>query len=479
VAGFTFAAHGGDVESATRYLQLTADQRADATVLVRELESLINRYFTSRLMSMSALPEGTLRDGLPLDRERLPLAVGTQTVDVLLVRVDDPVAGPIWLFSSESLARMASLAKGATWAERLMPEAFVRRSFLGLSVAQWALWVVSWIGPLLGLFTVAVIGRAVIHRGEARYGAAMDPWYRELRWPAIIAITLLVHWLAVPWFGIAFTVRVTYTRWLFAVLVLVSAWFAWRFLALSFERARRLATRRHQSGAASLMLLLERVVKAAVALIVVLGLLRMAGVDMTTALAGVGIGGIALALGAQKSVENLLGGVFLLADGALAVGDFCTISNRSGWIEDVTLRSVRMRTVEQTLLSIPAGVLAQTTIENFVTRGKMLIQTTLPLQYGASAAQVEAVLEKIGQRLQTDDGLEPHTTRVRLVNLGPAAIELELYAYARTADNTTFMHIRERLLLDVFSIVETAGARFARPTEIVVTSGSSEGGTVV
>jgi len=153
---------------------------------------------------------------------------------------------------------------------------------------------------------------------------------------------------------------VTYGRWLLAMLVLVSAWFLWRFLGLSLDRARRLALRRHQAGVASLMLLVERVVKAAVILVVVFGLLRMAGLDMTAALAGVGLGGIALALGAQKSVENLLGGVFLLADGALAVGDFCTISNRSGWVEDVTLRSVRLRTVEQTLLSIPAGVLAQT-----------------------------------------------------------------------------------------------------------------------
>jgi len=98
----------------------------------------------------------------------------------------------------------------------------------------------------------------------------------------------------------------------------------------------------------------------------------------------------------------------------------------------------------------------------------MLIQTTLPLQFGASAAQVQAVLAGIARRLATDDSLEPQTSRARLVNLGPAAIDLELYAYVPTADNTTFMRVRERLLLDVFSIVESAGVRFAQPTEIVL-----------
>jgi MscS family membrane protein len=244
----------------------------------------------------------------------------------------------------------------------------------------------------------------------------------------------------------------------------------WRFVGFSFERARHLAVRKHQSSVATLMLLVERVAKAALVVTVVLGILTTAGLDMTTALAGLGLGGIAIALGAQKSVENLLGGVFLLADGALAVGDFCNISNRSGWVEDITLRSVRLRTVEQTLVSIPAGVLAQTTVENFVTRGKMLIQSTLPLQYGTSGSQVQAVLENISRRLATDADLESGTSRIQLVNLGPAAIELELYAYARTADMATYMRVRERLLLEVFSIVESAGARFARSTEIVVAS---------
>jgi MscS family membrane protein len=280
----------------------------------------------------------------------------------------------------------------------------------------------------------------------------------------------VIHWLTVSWLGIAFTVRVMYTRWLSGGLLLIAAWFVWRLVTFSFERARHVAVRRHQSSVASLMLLVERVAKAALVVAVVLGILTTAGLDTTTAMAGLGLGGIAVALGAQKSVENLRGGVFLLADGALAVGDFCNISNRSGWVEDITLRSVRLRTVEQTLVSIPAGVLAQTTVANFVTRGKMLIQSTLPLQYGTSGAQVEAVLESISRRLATDDDLEPGSSRVQLVNLGPAAIELELYAYVRTADVATYIRVRERLLLAVFSIVEGAGARLARPTEIVVAS---------
>ncbi len=472
IVGFTFAAHGGDYESATRYLQLTDAQRADGPSLARQLESLINRYYTLRLNSMSPSREGNVRDGLPPDRERMSLTIGSQTVDFLLVRVDGGDDGPIWLFSSESLARMSSFRDlgDETWVEHLMPDPLSRHAVLGLSLAQWALWILSFGVPFLVLLIAGAIGLRIAKRKAAQTAVA-EPRYAGLRWPATLVITILVHLLVMPWLGVPFTVRLVYTRVLFAILVVVLAWFVWRLAELSFDRARRMALRRHQAGVASLMMLVERVAKAAVVLIVVIGLLRVAGLDMTTALAGVGLGGIAIALGAQKSVENLLGGVFLLADGAIAVGDFCSISNRSGWVEDITLRSVRLRTVEQTLVSIPAGMLAQTTIENFVTRGKMLIQATLPLQYGASSAQVQAVLNGVARLLAGDSDLEAATSRIQLVNLGPAAIELELYAYVRTADNSTFMRVRQRLLLEVFSIVETAGARFARPTEIVLASG--------
>ena len=164
-------------------------------------------------------------------------------------------------------------------------------------------------------------------------------------------------------------------------------------------------------------------------LLALLLILAALGVDTKTALAGLGIGGVAVALGAQKTVENLLGGVFLLTDRALAVGDFCSISNRLGTVEDITLRSVRLRTLEQTLLSIPAGVLSQTGVENFSTRGKILVQATLRLRYGSTADQLKQILERTRKLLAAHADLEPESARIRLVNFGVSAIEIELFAY--------------------------------------------------
>jgi MscS family membrane protein len=231
-----------------------------------------------------------------------------------------------------------------------------------------------------------------------------------------------------------------------------------------------MAQRRGQAGIRSLILLAERVCKALIVMTAIFVLLTIAGVDTTTALAGVGLGGVAIALGAQKSVENLLGGVFLLTDRALAIGDFCSISNRVGVVEDVTLRSVRLRTVEQTLLSVPAGILSQSNVENFATRNKILVQCILRLSYGTTAQQLRVVLNEIHTLLVAHSGVETDTARIRLVDFGVRAIELELFAYVLTSDFDLFLATREDLLLQVATIIESSGASFAQP-ELFITPG--------
>src|SRR6185503_13004998 len=155
----------------------------------------------------------------------------------------------------------------------------------------------------------------------------------------------------------------------------------------------------------------------------------------------------------------------------IAVGDQCRIANRMGRVEDITLRSVRLRTPEQSLVSVPAGVLAQAGIENFATRKKFLIQTTLPLRYGTNAEQIRRILEGIRALLDGNRMIETETKRVRLVNFGGQAIELDLMAYVLTANESEFMAVREDLLLAVTTIVESAGTGFAQPAQVLLTNG--------
>jgi MscS family membrane protein len=267
--------------------------------------------------------------------------------------------------------------------------------------------------------------------------------------------------------GFPLTFRIGWARLGLVVLVLAVAWLMWRLMTLAFQSARLAALRRAQSGTQSLLLLGERVAKVVVVLMAIFAILSIVGVDTTTALAGLGIGGVAVALGAQRTVENLLGGISLLTDRAIAVGDYCRIADREGWIEDVTLRSVRVRTLEQSLLSVPAGVVAQAGVENYATRSKILVRTTLRLRYGTTAQQLRAVLDGVCGLLASHPRLETGSARFRLVDFGQQAIELELFAYLLTADWPEFLAMREDLLLQVAGIVESAGSAFAHPTQFI------------
>jgi MscS family membrane protein len=482
--GFLRAVEKNDA-SAVRYLQATAGESAHALDSARDLRNLIDRYLKEPLAKVSDSPDGTLNEGLPANRERVgPLVMGDRTADITLVRVTDPQAGPIWLISSQTLAEVplwsGSLAQNSieqSWIERWMPKALLSRDVFGLSVAHWIVLVVTLLIPfalLVLIFGIAIkVIRATVR--EPSRLRSINAWYAGVRWPLIIFLTLSIQlvWMLLGMRSLGFTLtsRVTYARVALVLDVIALAWLLRKFLTLRLERARHLVMEKDRTGTESLVLLGERLLRALVFLVAVFAILAIVGVDTKTALAGLGIGGIALALGAQRTVENLLGGILLLSDKALAIGDFCNISNRVGVVEDITLRSVRLRTLDRTLVSIPAGALAQSGIENFATREKILAQNTLRLRYGTSVEQLTRILGDIRKILEESSNLEPVTSRIRLVNFGTEAIELEVFAYVLTADYNRFLELREELLLRIASVVEAAGSGFA-PTRFIHVQGS-------
>ena len=188
---------------------------------------------------------------------------------------------------------------------------------------------------------------------------------------------------------------------------------------------------------------------------------------MKTTLAGLGIGGLAIALAAQKTLENLIGGVSLLMDKAVHVGDFCEIGGRQGTVEDIGLRSLKLRTLNQNLLVVPNGSLAQMQFENMQARPKLLIDTAFTLRIETKVEQLRLVLDRVQRMVNEHPSIESGTSRVRLNNFAGAAFELELVAYANTGDWVQFTAIRQELILKLAEIVEAAGAQFAGPTPVV------------
>lgn len=466
IQGFNRAVTRHDMAAAANYLQLPTDQRGDSEELSLELTDLMDRYFTQALVTINDTPTGSLTDGLPPDRERIAsLRTGAEPLDVDLVRVTNREGGSIWLIARETLRAVPAvhLSMEATWIERVMPRRLVDATLFGVSPARWIVLIASVAIPYLVLWLLSMLVIAAIRRAirDPIGRTLFESWRARLRGPMLAIATLLVNVIFIRVLGFPLRFRFLYAQTALIAAAVLGCWLVWRLSALAFERARLVASRRHEAGVTSLLLLAERIVKVVIVLATIFLFLTIAGVDTTTALAGLGLGGVAVALGAQKTVENLLGGVFLLTDKALAVGDTCRIQNRVGVIEDITLRSVRLRTLDQTLVSVPAGILSQESVENFATRGSILIQSTLRLRYGTSAGQLTTVLQRIRALLAEHPQIATETSRIRLVDFGVRAIELELFAYVTTADFNRFLQVREDLFLAIATVVEASGTAFA------------------
>ena len=193
--------------------------------------------------------------------------------------------------------------------------------------------------------------------------------------------------------------------------------------------------------------------------------LHFYGIDPTAALAGLGIGGVALALAAQKTLENVVGGLSIIFDKAVRVGDFLKLGDAFGTVDYIGLRSTRIRTLDRTILSVPNGQIANVTIETLSSRDKFWFRHIVSVRYQTTSHQLRAVIDGARSRLAGHPLIEKESVRVRLIRLAPSSLDIELFAYIFASDWERFLEIQEQLLLDVMAIVEEAGAAIALPSQ--------------
>ena len=465
----------GDLETAARYLQPTPGRDTDLVQRVGELQALRSRY-KGDIALLSDDPNGTVEAGLPPGEVRAGvLKVGATTVDVILVRTDDPVSGKIWLVSKDTVSKVPELyaqmeSEGPTTAERIVPAALTHRHLLGMSLAQWLGWLlsipISWFLAWLLEFLLSAPRRVWCRLRKLPF---ITVWKTPLGMPLRCIVAILMHGLFVYLLGPPLLYRVYYARFLAALLVGCFAWLLSRITDRGFDHAVN-RTRTQRAGGESILVVLQRLTRVLIGLVGFVAALAALGVNVGTTLAGLGIGGLALALGAQKSLENILGGITLLMDKAVHVGNFCKIGNQVGTVEDIGLRSVKLRTLDQSLLMVPNGALAQMQFENFGARRKCLLNQHFSLRIETQVEQLRFVLDRVQSMLNKHPEIETGTSRIRVADFAGSAFELELWAFVKTADWGAFTVVRQDVILKIAEIVEAAGTRLAAPTQLTYLS---------
>jgi MscS family membrane protein len=459
----------GDYVTAARFLQLPPGE--NLAQLTKEFRTLYPN-FQGSINLISDDPNGSVEAGLLPDQERVGvLKVGDTTADLILVRVDDPVAGKIWLISRPTLVSIPKLyaqleREKPTEASRIRLALLSGPMILGMSSTQWLCWVLSiplaWVLAWLSTFLLSAPRRVWCKLRNVPFTTV---WDTPLGMPIRCMIAILLHGLFVYLLQPPLLYRVYYVRFLAALLAGCFGWLASRLSDQGFDRALS-RTRTHRGGGESILILMQRLNHVGILIIALLVALAFLGLNVSTAIAGLGIGGLAVALAAQKTLENLIGGISLLLDRAIQVGDFCKIGDRVGTVADIGLRSLKMRTLDQNLLVVPNGMLAQMQFENMKERPKLLLQQTFSLRIETQVEQLRFVLDGVERMLNEDPAVESGSSRLRVTNFAGAAFELELFAFVKTGDMREFTGFRQEILLKIAGIVQSAGTGFAAHTQL-------------
>jgi MscS family membrane protein len=468
VRGFLVAANRGNYEKASEYLDvLTTPARAQE--LAKQLEAVLNGAIPANLDHLSRNPDGSMKDGLPQDRERAAQAqTNSGTHDIFLDRVHRPNEPAIWLFSSESIHTIPDVYAeiGEPPLARFLPAPLLNIKLLSLPLWRW---IVIILFLTLAMFLAKWVARGLIPLLRPVFrrftGEELDQRITSLRGPLrLIFLGLAIRLLGVV--ALSVLGRQFWTNAAGVIVVLGVGWFATQFSDIVSDLASRKLLRRQAPGKLAIVALARRLFKILVIFVVAIILLRNAGVNVTAMLAGLGVGGVALALAAQKTLENLFGGISLIMREAIRVGDFCKVSDQMGTVEDIGLGSTRIRTLDRTLVSVPNAQISQMNLENISLRDKFWLHHTLALRRDTSPDQMRYVLSNIERLLRSHPKVESDSARIQFLQFGSSSLDAEIFAYVRVGDYVEFLKLQQDLLLQVMDIVAASGTSIAVPSQM-------------
>ena len=466
VFGFMKSAAKGNYDQALGYLD-TKMTGTGGQKLVLSLQVVLERGFSGKLAMLSNEPEGDLDDKLPSSKERVgTVRIPSGSVDVLLERVQRGKNPPLWLFSAETLKNVPEAYKAldVRTVDAYLPEFLVSHWFLWFPLWQWLMILllipVSFgvsvlVTRLLSPLLLLLVKRIARGQGEQHVAG--------LSGPIRVLVFALAGWsisflsrsvlMSAFWSYVALTLTVMAATWLCVRLIDIVS---------KLKQSRLTVT---SSSKVSLLQLVEKLSKILVVIIGGLVVLYITGINIAAALTGLGIGGIAIAFAAQKTLENLFGGIMIISDQPVRVGDFCRAGDHLGTVESIGLRSTRIRTLKRTVVSVPNGQLAAMSLENFAMRDKIWFHHTLRLRYETTADQLRHILAGIRKVLVEHPKVETASARSRFVRLGDSSLDLEVFAYVLETEYEPYLHIQEDLLLCIIDMVEESGTKLAFPSQ--------------
>ncbi len=471
VTAFLQACQHGNYTLAADYLDLSEiparERSAEGPERAKRLEAILNSDSHFNVLRLSQAAEGDLADDPNPSLEAIGSVLRDGKPFQLELQREQVQPGDFaWLFAPATVAAIPELTvqDHALEIESRLPKALVTTEFLETPAWKW-----------LALLLVVAVMVALFRLGEAvallfvkRFNLDMShsgrrDWIAALVRPWLVFMAALVFGMAEQFVDPSALSRLYIGRAVMVAVVWALAWSLINIVDLFLMRVDSMLDPVQRAASHSLIYMGKRAAKVAIFSLAAIIVLDNWGYNMTTMIAGLGVGGIAVALAAQSTIANVFGGVSVIADRPVRVGDFGNFGGVKGTVEDIGLRSTRIRTVSRTVMSIPNSSFAGMNLENYTLRDKILFNPTLYIKRGTAREKIESLMSAIEAMLKRHDDIEVGPAPVRLTTLAADLISLEVFAYARTTDGNAFLKIQDVLLLELDGVVASSEVELVKP----------------
>lgn len=474
VEGFISAIGEADYIKASQYLEL--NKRAWR----KEPERIRIVTIFQRLLDQSGdiLPYGFISNKETGRTDEESLAEGTdligsitasgESINLIVKNTAASDEPALWLFSAETVEDVLSInVDKDLLVDKVLPEVLKKRRIGGVPVGHWlALVVLIMLAYMLswGIITLISLFIRLVWKKAREEKAALTIKAFEL--PFRLYLTIWIFVFLSQEVGISIIVRqkfsvITVTIGIVSILMLL-----WRVADLVSIYTKDRMTARKRVSAISIIMFLRRTAKIAIVIFGIIAVLGALGVDVTAGIAALGIGGIALALGAQKTMENFVGSVTLIADQPIRVGDWCKIGDISGSVESIGMRSTRLRTSARTIVTIPNGEFSSSKIENYAHRDRFFFNPVFYFRLETTPDQMRYLLVELRAVLYAHPKVIDSPPIVRFTGISSSSLKVEVYSYVEAPNWDTAQEIHEDLLLRMMDIVTRSGTFFAIPTQM-------------
>ncbi|MGO2385969.1 MAG: mechanosensitive ion channel family protein [Psychrobacter sp.] len=470
VQGFISALSENDYLLASNYLNVPKSD--NPTTIVRQFKQALDaggRFQPD--LQISNESEGNLTDQLPSQQENVGvISIGEKDVSLILERVVSDRGEKYWQFSSDTLSSIPEVIENTepTLVSRYTIDSLEGKKLFGYQladlVAALTMVVSSFILTYIGVWLLYHLLRIVYPRLR---GTPL-PLPNKVILPLSVVVMALILSEVMVYAGVSVTLREPVNRFTDIASWVALTWLLLRVIDAIFTRAVNLSYKKNYTERVSILGLLRKVVKALLLIFAVIVIFGNLGFDLTTGIAALGVGGLALALGAQKTIENLVGSVVVVADAPVRIGDYCKFGTYEGTVIDIGIRSSRVRTLTRTIVTVPNGDFSSMQIENFTSRDMFRFCHLLYLKRTADLNVIFKMVNDLDEFIKEHDLTNQEWNQVNILELRQDCYVVQLQAYVNAVGIIEFYDKQNTLFIDVLKKVSEYKVEHALPTQQLI-----------